>query len=359
MRGTSWILAAFCDPRGCGVGLVAASIVTMSFSLACEERERPTLQSQAKPSAATTPSTQTRLAEAAQAPVEAQPPAGNTISSASSERASRAAYDRWVPLITTGLTDQARALCTGWLESSQLSLQVEGHKCLANVEISTSRLPASGSLAPSATKLQPRNSRAGTDSALAHYQQAITLSPLEVDSHVGRMDVLILAERYDEANAALDETLSAFASRETLDNWFRLLARFRQLGRFEQALAFLEVMEKHHPMDHRIVANLGAYYALLKRHDKALSYAKQAVTLAPDDPINQWNLARLYDQRGELSRADTTYLQALALFRDSDPRARCDYAEFLAIRLKDRPRSCAFARSECSEHFDQHCGDNG
>lgn len=267
------------------------------------------------------------------------------------------AYKRWAVLVATNQTDEARGLCTTWLEDPNPSYRVEAHKCLANVVIAEGRLPHSRDLNPNATAYQPRIKAASVDEAVAHYEAVLVISPLEPDAHMGRMDVLILASRFRDANMALDETLTTFETRELLDRWFKLLGRFRQLGKYEEALAYLQVIEKHHPLDHRVVANLAAYYAMLEDYDQALIYSEKSVLLDPDDPINRWNLARLYDGRGELDRADEAYVEALALFQGADPRAPCDYFDFLLTRLNDVTRACNYAESNCQEKFESICQD--
>ncbi len=290
-------------------------------------------------------------------PAAAQQPLKPTADRPPAPEFAEEAYKRWAVLVATNLIDEARGLCTTWLEDENPSYRIEAHKCLANVEMAQGRLPPAQELNPRASVYQPRSQAASVDAAVKHYDAALAISPLERDSHMGRIDVLILAGRYRDANAALDETLTAFDSREMLPSWFKLLGRFRKLGKYQEGLAYLQVIEKHHPLDHRVVANMAAYYAVLRQYDDALTYSEKSVLLNPDDPINKWNLARLYDSRGELGLADTTYLEALALFQDTDPRARCDYADFLATRLRDPARACSYAETGCADRAEEFCSD--
>lgn len=264
---------------------------------------------------------------------------------------------RWAPALVAGRIDEVRALCSAWIEDDATALRLEGHKCLANVEISSARLPISAIPASGSDTPRPRFADEDIDAALRHYSLALAIAPRDRDAHLGRMDIMVLARRYRDANVALEETLQTFSSREYLDDWFRVLGRFRMLGAFEEGLEFLTIIETHHPLDHRLVANIGAYYAVLNRYDEALDYAKRAVSLNPDAAINQWNLARLYDQREEYESADEVYRVALALFRDEDPRARCDYARFLLKRMQDRERACGYAKTACREYYEEACLD--
>ncbi len=262
---------------------------------------------------------------------------------------------RWAPALVDGRTDEVRALCSAWIEDNAAILRLEGYKCLANVEIALARLPSALPTDPSKSALRPRFTPQGIDASLDRYAMALAIAPRDRDAHLGRMDIMILAGRYRDANLALEETLQTFSSREYLGDWFKLLGRFRILEAFEEGLEFLKIIEAHHPLDHRVVANIGAYYAVLHRYDEALEYSKRAVALNPDSGINQWNLARLYGQRSDLEKADATYQIALGLFRDEDPLARCDYARFLMEQIQDRKRACEYAEASCAEYYDEAC----
>jgi tetratricopeptide (TPR) repeat protein len=275
------------------------------------------------------------------------------------EEDARTAFGYWAPLIRTGDVEEARSLCTTWLERQEKGYRSEAHKCLANVEIlyATSEPDLGTTLRPGASSLEPRIDSGGVDVALEHYRQTLEIMPDDADAHLGRIDILILAGRYREANTALDETLSRFSSREMLAKWLSLIGRFRQLGRYAEGLAFLQVIEKHHPLDHRVVANLGAFYGILGADEKALTYSKKAVAINPDDPINRWNLGRLYEHDRQLDAADVTYQEALALFRGRDPDAQCYYAEFLADQILDVQRACAYSITDCIRLYQERCDD--
>jgi tetratricopeptide (TPR) repeat protein len=265
------------------------------------------------------------------------------------------AFARWVPLVTGGRFEEARVLCTPWIEKPDPGFRAEGHKCLANVTIADASLPTPESDPRGGRPRGPRVSAEGVDRAVAHYDAAILLVPGDRDSQIGRADVLILGGRFEEAKQSVEESLQQFPSRGDLDAFLLLTARYRLMNHNEEAFEFLKVLERQHPLDHRIVANLGAFHSILGRDDEALEYTKRSVALAPDDPLNRWNLAQLYERRGELELADTSYRKALDLLQDTDPDARCRYAEFIAARLQDPERACDYALLECPSHFEQHC----
>jgi tetratricopeptide (TPR) repeat protein len=290
----------------------------------------------------------------------APPPLGE-LSTRRDERSTRRidqarlAFNRWAPLVTSGATEEARALCGSWLDEADRGHHGEAHKCLANIAIATSRASISGLPKGGEGAVRSPVTRKGVDAAVGHYEAAIAKNPLDPDANVGRVDILVVSGRYREANIALEKSLRTFASREVLDNWFKLLSRFQYAGAAHEGLAYLKVIEKYHPLDHRVVSNLGAFYAMTGNSEEALAYAERAVALDPDDPINKWNLARIYDRQGQLEDADRNYREALAVFGDSDPKAHCDYVEFVATRLLDTARACEFARTECDEIYRKNC----
>lgn len=265
------------------------------------------------------------------------------------------AFDRWTQVLTSGAIDEARALCESWLEEPDRGHHAEAHKCMANVTIATSRVDIGG-LPPAAEgAVRSPISSDGIDGGLSHYESALVINPLDFDAHIGRVDILIIGGRYRDANTKLDESLTTFGTRELLDDWFKLLGRFQRANAATEALTYLKVIEKHHPLDHRLVSNMGAYLAITGDHEEAFAYSTRAMAINPDDPINKWNLAKIHDQRDELEDADRLYQDALATIEKDDVRARCEYAGFLALRMEDATRACTFAETGCPELFKANC----
>lgn len=301
------------------------------------------------------------LGTPAKSQVDSAPPPGlhlgDEFGDATSDRLRTANqyFNHWVPLLTSGSIDEAKAICESWLDEPDRGHHAEAHKCLANVTISVSRTELSGLPENAQGLVRSPISSEGVEGAIRHYDAAIAATPLDADAHLGRIDVMIVAGRYREANSALDSSLAAFASRALLDNWFKLLGRFQRANAIEAGLDYLKVIERHHPLDHRVISNLGAYYAIAGQYEDALAYSKRAVTINPDDPINKWNLGRVYDQQGQLEAAEQNYLEALALFGATDAKAHCDYAHFLATRIGDADRACSYAETKCGELFESNC----
>lgn len=126
---------------------------------------------------------------------------------------------------------------------------------------------------------------------------------------------------------------------------------------YRAALRLLHVLDRHYLDDHEIVGNLGAMYSMLKEDENAVRFLKRAVDLAPEDPIDTWNLGRIYDFTGKSKLANRWYRRSLVL--DSDPARlaenQCLYAEFVETKLRDLTRACALQRKHCAESRQLAC----
>ncbi len=170
--------------------------------------------------------------------------------------------------------------------------------------------------------------------------------------------MLLTARRYDRAIAALEDSVATYRGTDALDAWIAYSQRFFEASRLEEGLAFLRVLETSYPEDHRVVANVGAFLGLLERDDAALRYSRRAVELAPGDPLNNWNLGRLYDYTGELPLADRYYGEALRLTEATENASvyACLYADFVQEKLGDAERACRLRRGSCPEDLSVKCG---
>ncbi len=91
------------------------------------------------------------------------------------------------------------------------------------------------------------------------------------------------------------------------------------LRQFDVGLEFMKILDKHYPNNSDVLGNIGAFLDMMKRDTEAIPYLEKAVELAPNDPINTWDLGRAYDYAGQIKEADTWYNKALPLI-DPDPR---------------------------------------
>ena len=96
---------------------------------------------------------------------------------------------------------------------------------------------------------------------------------------------------------------------------------------------------------------------MLKRDSEAIPYLQKAAELAPNDPINAWDLARAYDYAGQIEFAATWYKKGLSLDTNAERRKQssCLYAIFVETKLHDRARACVMEKKDCDEDKQTAC----
>lgn len=256
----------------------------------------------------------------------------------------------WPPLLKSGAFEQAKALCQGWLDLSDRKARSEGHKCLANLELRG----AGGVLLEDSSQgevVRPAVSGPEVDRALAHLDAAIALVPEDLSTHKGRLYLLLVAGRYDELAASLAESARLLKTPEALAEWLAYPAELFHMKQFEATLSLFRVLEKEYPDSHEVIANIGSVLTMLERDEEALPYLKRAVEMAPEDPMNVWNLARYYDFTSQLDLAETTYRRALELEAEIPARRfkTCLFAHFLAERRGKLGEACQLQQRNCEE----------
>lgn len=262
----------------------------------------------------------------------------------------------WQRLVDAGDLEGARALCSRWLQGPGQRARAEAHKCLANVVLADAgALRLEGGADDGSGRIEAGFAAEPAAQALEHLNRALELTPQDLSLHQGRLHVLMTAGRYHETAAALRDSVERYAGADALEAWLAYSPRFHEAGRYRDGIRFLEVIERRYPDDHRIPANLGAFYALLEEDAKALPYARRAVELRPGDPINNWNLGRLYDYMGEIEAADRYYRKAMKLDAEGGVVDACVYAAFVEERVGDTERACAVRAERCPSELGEGC----
>ena len=262
---------------------------------------------------------------------------------------------QWKPLVQKGELKEARTLCSGWLEGKDTLERAEGHKCLANVVyMGAGRGVVLEGDDAGGGVIRPGVEWKAEDEAIEHLNKAAALSPGDISIHLGRIALLRYSGRYHDIAGYLDKSVKAYApydgmSEAALDDWLATLYPLFEARQFKAALASFKVLEEHFPKSHKVIANVGAVLMMLKRDDEAIVYVKRAVEMDPKDPINTWNLGRLYDFTGKTELADKYYSKYMTL-NDSEAQRKvnaCTYAWFIEEKLKDRKRACRMQREFC------------
>lgn len=252
----------------------------------------------------------------------------------------------WMPLVKNRDYAKAKVACEAWLNAPDAGTRAEAHKCLANVDLGAAgehkmRIEGdkSGGFIGSGYDAEPALS------AIRHLDAAVKLAPQDLSIHQGRLHVLELASMYGQMPAALKESVGLYKGKDALDAWLAYPDELFGRRQFKVAEEFLLILETRYPGDHRVAGDLAAVYGMMERDVEALGWANKAVKLAPNDPIDTWNLARIYDFTGKVELADAAYQRALSLQPPQQlAQSQCAFAEFLEKRRKDAKRACDLQR---------------
>jgi len=195
------------------------------------------------------------------------------------------------------------------------------------------------------------------DEALVHLNLGLKLTPQDLSIHQGRLHVLEVSGRYLQMSAALDESCSTYRGKEVPDAWLAYSIDLMSLRQYNAGLEFMKVLDKHYPDNPDIIGNIGAFLSSLKRENEAIPYLERAAKMAPNDPINAWDLGRAYDYSGKTASADTWYKKGISLMTDADQKKQslCLYADFMDRRLGDRVQACDLEKQNCAEDEQTAC----
>lgn len=263
----------------------------------------------------------------------------------------------WQELVKNGKCQEAKALCQPWIGSTKIAKQAEGHKCLANValcgkdSVYIDRNDIGGGTLDESSKPE------AIDEALKQLDEALKLTPQDLSIHEGRLTILLSGHRYDAVPKALDESCTVYKGKDVLHVWLGYVSELYDGGQLNTAMALSRVLERHYPNSHEVLGNIGAILAMQKEDDEAIRYLKRAVELAPNDPIDAWNLGRLYDYTEHTHLADQWYQKGLALDQDADRKRDelCIYGEFVEKKLHDRKRGCSLQKENCTADTQSDC----
>jgi tetratricopeptide (TPR) repeat protein len=264
--------------------------------------------------------------------------------------AQKSATQQWQELLGKGQIEEARTLCTTWASSDEISRRVDAYKCLANVSLRGKQVLALEGNEAGGGVLRGAFTPEAVDEALGYLKKGLELAPQDLSIHQGRLHLLKTASRFEEMATALDKSCRIYKGKEGVAVWIAYTGELFEDRQYSASLDLLKVLQKYFPNSHDVMGNTGSVYLALKKDDEALPYLRKAVELAPDDSIDAWNLARLYDLTGKTKEADISYQKALQLkWEDASDfqNSRCLYAGFIEQKLNDFGRACMLERTDC------------
>jgi Flp pilus assembly protein TadD, contains TPR repeats len=255
----------------------------------------------------------------------------------------------WQDLLEKDLA-KATTFCTKCLSSPDKFIVAEGRKCLANVELRG----ASTTVVDIPDKKRGGSIRAGyagpgVDRALNHLNEGIAAAPDDISIHKGRLYILIASNRFTELYRALEQSIQIYTKPDALDNWLDYCGILHKSAHYEEVLEFTKILEKHYPTDHRPIANVGVYLIELERYDEALPYLEKAVSLEPNDPIDNWDLGYLYELTDKLPLAEKYYRKGISVEADKEQLEvkYCSFAKFLEVKRNLLAEACELQKQHC------------
>jgi len=292
----------------------------------------------------------------AAAPALAQKPAGAPAAAAKSEPAPAQLAD-WTKLIDANKCEAARQLCNGYVNDPQIGQQVEAQKCLANVALCGHDVVTLQGTGNGGGLIAGGYTDDAVNESLAHLNAAMKLAPQDLSIHEGRLHVLEVAMRYQAMVKALDESCSIYKGPYVPDAWLAYGPELEEVGQYQTAVEFMQVLNRHYPNNSDILGNIGAFLSMEGKGSEAIPYLQQAVKLAPSDPINTWDLGRAYDYAGQVKLADEWYQTGLSLQTGKGQQAeeKCLYGQFVEQELHDRARGCALEKQGCAAKEQTAC----
>ena len=263
----------------------------------------------------------------------------------------------WPKLIDTHECEAAKQLCSGFVDSGDISQKVESQKCLANVALCGHDVVLLQGDDAGGGTLSGGYTPEAVDDALVHLNLGLKLAPQDLSIHQGRLHILEASARYSDMVTALDESCTIYKGSDALQAWLAYAAELADLRQTHDGLAFMKVLDRHYPDSPDVLANVGAFLSMLKRPAEAIPYLQRAVQLAPKDPINVWDLGKAYDLTDQIELADKWYQKGLSLQTENEQlsESSCLYAHFVEQKLHDRERACFLEQKHCAEENRTAC----
>jgi tetratricopeptide (TPR) repeat protein len=179
------------------------------------------------------------------------------------------------------------------------------------------------------------------DGAIAAYNTALQLDPLNVEAYNNRGNIYSLQEKYDRAIADFTEAIR-LDPRNVLAYYNRAL-EMELKGDLDRSIADYQIALSLQP-DPKILANihtnLGTIYETLGEYQDALANFTRAIDLDPRHILALYNRGFAYERTGEFAQAAADYRRVLEL----DPaytqsrymQAMIDTVDQLQTELKTR-----------------------
>jgi Flp pilus assembly protein TadD len=147
------------------------------------------------------------------------------------------------------------------------------------------------------------------DEAVAHFQQALRVSPDYWTALENLGNAYRLQKRWDEARQTLERALSARPQDPEAN--YNLAMVFAQTGDPEHAYEYLQKALQFRPAYPEALNNLGVLYLRTRRRDEAVAKFEECMRVSPGFDQSYLNLARVYSLEDAPEKARTVLLELL------------------------------------------------
>jgi tetratricopeptide (TPR) repeat protein len=263
----------------------------------------------------------------------------------------QAELNKWQDLFNNGHLVEAEYICQYWLINGSKADKIEACKCLANIFFQRSSSLILESDNQNIDKNRIRAAGAYIDSSILYLNKGLSLDPQDISMHQGRLHILLTSGFYKNAIKIAENSINTYDSDNEIDYWISYCPYYFDAGQYESGELFCKMLLKYFPNDHRIYANIGAFLTLQEKDDEALIYCNKAIRLNPKDPLNNWNLGRLYDYIGKIDSAKVYYEKSLSIDKEWSKKnnSYCLFAEFLEKNNIDIEKAKKLRKKYCEK----------
>jgi tetratricopeptide (TPR) repeat protein len=182
------------------------------------------------------------------------------------------------------------------------------------------------------------------EEAAALYERAIALDPAHHESRFALANLLMQAERIEDALPHFRSLAEANDSEFWQDRGERSLLRaYKTLGVLAEKQRELEAAVEESPDDVELILRLARMYTARGNHFAAIDQYQTCIELESGEPSHTEQLAETYERAGQFNKAAETYA---ALLEEQPSRARGYLRELMSIYERLNQHNEAIAAAE-------------
>ncbi len=165
--------------------------------------------------------------------------------------------------------------------------------------------------------------------ALPVYEELNSLDPKNAKIMLSLGGIFRRVKKYDESIAILNKALSAGA--QEVQVYYNLGFTYKLMGKYEEAIDCFETVVTLNPTDVLAYNHMGTIHELKKDHEAATLSYQMGLKIDANHPILHFNLAKTYENAGNVDAAVREYDAALRY----KPGWRDAYVEYSRLLYRD------------------------